>query len=92
MNFYPIGTEDHDDGAEYGDSDREGGDDEVADDESDEGIGSGEEQDEMNLTLDNIDEMFENVDEEKDELTAKQNQERKGRIRKILDLQTGWKF
>ena len=39
----------------------------------------------MNLTLDNIDEMFENVDEEQDELTAKQNQERKGRIRKILE-------
>lgn len=88
-----------DDGAEYGDSDREGQDDEeIGADEieneeesnDDEGIGSGD--DEIaNCTLDNIDTMFNNMHhgaDDDDEMDQDELKERRERIRGILQAHT----
>ena len=92
---------DFDDGAEYGDSDREGQDDEAAEPDSDEvsndeGLGSDEERDLGNLTLDNIDDMFNKMhtetrpfsDEEDEKEAQEERQKRKERIKNILQAHT----
>ena len=89
---------DNDDGAEYGDSDREGQDDEIdevvsdkEEESNDEGIGS-EGEDITNCTLDNIDNMFENMnaDQSDDDMEVDQEElkERRERIRGILKAHT----
>ena len=92
---------DFDDGAEYGDSDREGQDDEAAEPDSDEvsndeGLGSDEEKDLGNLTLDNIDDMFNKMhtesrsfsDEDDEKEAQEERQKRKERIKNILQAHT----